>query len=250
MDNKPEIIKDRGICTTAGRKDWSLMLESSRKAAAEKAKQASRLGHKTGVETKVVKPEVGKGKKDRPREKDGKIEEDAVAGAAGIPGGAAAAAGPGTTTDAIAPFKAKIGDGKVKRRLNEDGTEDETIESGDKNAFSKKAESVAKRKEKLEAQLASMNGEIERLTKLEQLQNQKQEIIAQLDAIKAEMDAVKNEKPVEPTENAEHEASETPAEEESEIESCDTDEASDEKEDDEESEIEDSDEEDKDKTIE
>jgi hypothetical protein len=42
-------------------------------------------------------------------ENEEKIIDEEVAGAAGIPGGSAAAIGPATTTEAVAPWKEKIG---------------------------------------------------------------------------------------------------------------------------------------------
>ena len=180
-----ESINDRFFVTN-GRKDWKTLLESRKNAAKIKAEKnkGARLGHQgKDVKGKVILSKVEK--IDQKRIKDGKIEEDG----AGVPGGAAAAAGPGTTTGAVAVFPARMGIGTTKRPLNEDGDE-----ISEPNTFSKKADSISKRKEKLEKQLQDMDAEMQRLMKLEDLQKQNEQIIAQLDAIKEEMEDVKNEK--------------------------------------------------------
>lgn len=239
--DKQDVIKDYGIFTTAGRKDWKLMLES-RKKADQKVKDLKAvkkgLGHNTDARPKVVPPKIGQGKKDVPRVKDGKIEEEGTP-STGIPGGVAAAAGPGTTTAAIASVPAKLGQKpKDMFKKNEEvvtvgAVEEVPGQESAETVSSPKIDSIEKKRAKLEQQMVELEEEKLRVIKLSQLATQKAELQEQLAAIKEEMANVKSGKGeteevggiLSAEENAEHETDETPAEEKEESEEDDSDDA-------------------------
>lgn len=221
MEDKQDVQKDYTRFTTAGRKDWKLMLESKKADAVKAAKDAADK-HKVsrgpvkmsgaGVHDK----KIPRGTSERAAIKDQFKEEVAATGA-------------GT----VAPGE----DGIVKKRLGmrEDSAEVVGVAAvpgsemagevvgaeGAEQTSSPKIDSIEKKRAKLEQQMLELEEEKQRVIKLSQLAAQKAALQEQLAAIKEEMAEVKSGKgetggmpsAEENVAGVDHEATETPGEE-------------------------------------